>query len=52
MASLICKESQQNEEKNIKTSPHGSQQFEHTPFRNTLNNKKNKKQTKNVLQIG
>ena len=29
----VCKKSQQNEEKNIKTSPHGSQQFEHTPFR-------------------
>jgi hypothetical protein len=33
---VICKKSQQNEEKNIKTSPHGPQQFEHTPFRNTL----------------
>jgi hypothetical protein len=32
----ICKKAQQNEEKNIKTSPHGPQQFEHTPFRNTL----------------
>ena len=32
----ICKKAQQNEEKNIKTSPRGPQQFEHTPFRNTL----------------
>ena len=36
VVSSKCKKSQQNEEKNIKTSPHGPQQFEHTPFRNTL----------------
>ena len=36
--------------KNIKTSPHGLQQFEHTPFRNTLNNKKKNKE-KNVYRI-
>ena len=31
--------------KNIKTSPHGPQRFEHTALRNTLDNK-NKKQKK------
>ena len=36
VVSSKCKKSQQNEEKNIITSPHGPQQFENTTFRNTL----------------